>query len=71
MAPGGWGADGKHELELMLNRLVCSGGFSLTEAQEAISAGWIAAYFRYVGVGRLIWMAQTQGNWRAGNPTLL
>jgi hypothetical protein len=48
VAPGGWGADRKDELEWVLNRLVCAGRLPLREAQRAIATDWIAAYRRYV-----------------------
>lgn len=45
----GWTADRKDELEVVLNRLVCSGSLPLAEAQRAIATNWIEAYRRYVG----------------------
>jgi hypothetical protein len=47
-AADGWNADLKDELETVLVRQVCSGHVPLTEAQQAISTDWIAAYNRFV-----------------------
>lgn len=44
-----WGADRKDELELALNRLVCSGRLPLSTAQTAIAQDWIRAYQHYLG----------------------
>ena len=37
----------KDELENTLNHLVCDGRVSLPQAQRAIAADWVSAYFRY------------------------
>jgi hypothetical protein len=52
IAPDGWGAGRKDEVEFALNQLVCSGRLPLREAQRAIATNWIAAYRRYVGSRR-------------------
>lgn len=37
----------KDRLERVLNRLVCSGGMSLAQAQRKIATDWVSAYRRY------------------------
>jgi hypothetical protein len=43
------GAHRKDDLENALNRQVCSGSMTLSDAQHAIASDWEAAYRRYVG----------------------
>ena len=44
-----WNAHRKDALENRLHALVCAGAISLTVAQAAIGADWIAAYRTYIG----------------------
>lgn len=43
------GAHRKDDLENALNRQVCSGSMTRSDAQHAIASDWEAAYRRYVG----------------------
>jgi hypothetical protein len=43
-----WGAERKDQLELVLYKMVCAGGVSLAEAQNAMARNWIEAWKRYV-----------------------
>jgi hypothetical protein len=45
---GRWNAGLKDDLERALNRRVCQGRLSLSDAQRAIRTDWIAAYRRYM-----------------------
>lgn len=46
---GRWNARDKDRLEHVLHALVCSGDTTLREAQDSLSADWVAAYQKYVG----------------------
>lgn len=46
------GPDNAHKkdaIEVHLQRLVCSGGISLQDAQDAMRDNWITAYEKYIG----------------------
>jgi hypothetical protein len=46
-AQAGFYRNPKDELERALNRRVCGGQMSLSQAQRSIALDWVAAYHRY------------------------